>query len=440
MNPLAAGASGAPDTEAADRDAWVEAYQRVRAASGAFCEHFSVEDHALQAMTEASPLKWHLAHTTWFFDTLILQAAGLPSPAPDAAYAVLFNSYYNALGEPFPRPRRGLLSRPSLAEVHDYRQRVDRAITEWICTAGSVEFGARRAALELGLHHEQQHQELMVTDVLCALAENPLALAIFEHRPARVGAAPPLDWHAMPGGECEIGAPAEGFAFDNERPRHRVILNDWSMANRPATNGEFIAFIAAGGYRDPLLWTADGWAWLQRTGIEAPLYWRRVSPGDDAAAWRRYGLDGLQPVVAAAPVVHISWYEAQAFANWAQTVWPGARLPREAEWERAAQSQAPAGHFADRALYQPQPAAGAGLVQLFGDVWEWTLSAYQPYPGFRPFQGAAAEYNGKFMVNQMVLRGGSCATSPGHIRPSYRNFFYPADRWQFSGLRLARDG
>lgn len=435
MNTLIANAA----SDLADRDAWLAAYRRVRAASGAFCAHFSIEDHAVQAMAEASPLKWHLAHTTWFFDTLVLQAAGRASPAPDPAYAVLFNSYYNALGAQFPRSRRGLLSRPSLAGVHDYRARLDEEMTHWIRTAGHSEFCTLRSALELGLHHEQQHQELMVTDVLAALAENPLAPAIFAPCPATIESAPPLTWHAMPGGECEIGAPAGGFAFDNERPRHRVILEDWSIASRPVSNGEFAAFIADGGYRDPLLWTADGWAWVQSTGVEAPLYWRRAAPGGDATAWQRYGLDGLHPVEAAAPVAHINWYEAQAFAAWAAATWPGARLPREAEWEQAAKTQVPAGHFADRGLYRPQPGTGTGLIQLFGDVWEWTASAYGPYPGFKPFQGAAAEYNGKFMVNQLVLRGGSCATPPGHIRPSYRNFFYPADRWQFSGLRLARD-
>lgn len=409
-----------------------EQYHAVRALSLALAVPLSDADATIQPMPDASPAKWHLAHTSWFFETFVLRDHVPGYRLHDERWAYLFNSYYEGEGERHPRACRGMLSRPSLDEVRRYRAHVDAALTDALPDLPPVAL----ARIELGLNHEQQHQELMLTDMLAAMAENPLRPAVWERRAsAPVPVPEPMSGAARRGGLAEIGAgdpDDQGFAFDCERPRHQVLLRGHELADRPVTNAEWLRFIEAGGYSTPSLWLADGWDWARTNAIEAPLYWTRGDGG-----WTRFGLDGVQPVELADPVCHISWYEADAFARWA-----GARLPTEAEWEAAAAGLDPeSGNQLDEAgPVRPRPAtAGAGLRQMFGDVWEWTQSPYTPYPGFAPEEGTVGEYNGKFMANQMVLRGGSCATPRGHLRASYRNFFYPHQRWQFCGLRLARD-
>ncbi len=403
-------------------------YQRVRALSEAIVAPLSDADATVQPMDDASPAKWHLAHTTWFFETFVLRDHVAGYQAFDERFAYLFNSYYEAEGARHARPRRGMLTRPSLENTLEWRSRVDEALLVALPRLPETVLDL----IELGLAHEQQHQELMLTDLLALFAENPLQPAVWPHVEIGLGAAPALEWIEGRHGIVEIGHDlADGFAFDCEGPRHPVLLHRHALANRPVTNGEWLAFIGDGGYRRPELWLSDGWSWVQALGIEAPLYWRR-----DGEAWHDFGLDGPQPVALASPATHISYYEADAYARWAD-----ARLPTEAEWESAAAFDPASGHQLDDAgPVRPQAArAGKGLLQMFGDVWEWTGSAYLPYPGFRPAPGAVGEYNGKFMSGQQVLRGGSCATPRGHLRASYRNFFYPHQRWQFTGLRLAKD-
>jgi ergothioneine biosynthesis protein EgtB len=349
-------------------------------------------------------------------------------PPHDPAWGYLFNSYYEAAGPRQPRPERGLLSRPPLDAVLRWRAEVDERV-EALLAAGAPE--ELREIVALGIAHEEQHQELLVTDVKHAFAAQPLHPAYLAVPPRPAGApAPALAWLAREGGVREIGAGGAGFAFDNERPRHRVLVPPHALASRPVTCGEWLEFMEEGGYRRPELWLSDGWAAVQRNGWSAPLYWTA-----EGGRWRQFTMGGVRAVDEAEPVAHVSYYEADAYARWA-----GARLPTEAEWEAAAEGAREDGTFADDGRLHPAAARrGEGLLQLLGDVWEWTQSAYAPYPGFRPLAGALGEYNGKFMVSQLVLRGGSCATPRGHVRPSYRNFFQPEARWQFSGVRLARD-
>jgi ergothioneine biosynthesis protein EgtB len=385
----------------------------VRARTVSLCAPLSAEDAQLQSMPDASPAKWHLAHTTWFFETFVLGPVGIP--AVDPTYAYLFNSYYEAAGPRAERPKRGLVSRPSLAQVQAYRAEVDRRVAHAI-----AEGRADAGVIELGLHHEQQHQELMLTDLKHALGTQPLRPAYRVDLARAETAASPLAWKEYAGGLVEIGAPADGFAYDNERPRHRVQVEGFALASRCIANAEVQAFIADGGYRTAALWLSDGWATVQREGWEAPLYW-------DGA--ETYDLGGMRAIAPSEPACHLSLYEADAIARWL-----GARLPTEAEWEAASAGLDPQrGNFADDDVLHPIGGS------LFGDVWQWTSSAYAPYPRFRPLAGALGEYNGKFMSGQVVLRGGSCFTPRGHVRASYRNFFPPAARWQMSGMRLARD-
>ncbi|WP_425500838.1 ergothioneine biosynthesis protein EgtB [Pseudaquabacterium terrae] len=402
-------------------------FARVRALSATLTEGLDAEDQALQSMPDASPTKWHLAHTSWFFETLLLRPHAAGYHAHDARYALLFNSYYEALGPRHPRPQRGMLSRPTLAEVWAYRRHVDAAVQHFIECASPAAWSAAAPILALGLQHEQQHQELMLTDLLHAFSLNPLAPAWRGGVVPASGTAEPLRWHGLDPGLVEIGHDGAGFAFDNELPRHRVFVAPFELANRLVSNADYRDFIDDGGYRRPALWLSDGWALAQAQGWHAPPYWQP----DDDGGWRQFTLHGLQAIDPAAPVCHLSAYEAAAYAAWA-----GARLPTEFEWETAARHSSTDASMTryqlDRMLPQPSPG-------LLGEAWQWTSSAYAPYPGFRPLAGPAAEYNGKFMVNQLVLRGGSCATPPGHARVSYRNFFPAAARWQFSGLRLARD-
>ncbi len=405
-------------------------YRDVRALTDALAAPLSDADATVQSMPDASPAKWHLAHVSWFFETFLLRDH-VPGYRPfNERYAYLFNSYYEAEGPRHARPMRGMLTRPSLDDIRAYRAHVDEALKRAIPRLPDEAL----ALLTLGLHHEQQHQELLLTDLLHLFSLNPLEPALFYPPAAMPVALPgPLHWIEGREGLVEMGDDGRsGFRFDCEGPRHKTVLHPHALAHRPITNGEWIAFMEDGGYADPVHWLSDGWAWRARESVEAPLYWRKGDRG-----WTQFGLDGRQPVDPAAPVTHISLYEADAYASWA-----GARLPTEAEWESAAQNVPPgSGGQLDAALCpRPHPADPvATLTQMFGDIWEWTGSAYRPYPGFRPAEGAVGEYNGKFMSGQFVLKGGSCATPRGHMRASYRNFFYPHQRWQFTGLRLAKD-
>jgi ergothioneine biosynthesis protein EgtB len=406
-------------------------YQSVRETSLALGARLSDADAAVQSMPDASPAKWHLAHTTWFFETIVLRPYCRGYRVFDAKFNYLFNSYYNSIGARHPRPRRGLLTRPSLDEIYDYRAHVDEAIAKLVEKGAS---GEAAQFIELGCHHEQQHQELLLTDILHLFSQNPLEPAYKSAEPLVVepNGASELAFVTMPGGLVEVGHDGEGFAFDCEGPRHQTFIEPFGLADRLVTNREWIEFIEGGGYRNPLLWLSEGWAKVQAEGWAMPLYW---DERDKNNYWTMT-LRGAQPVDPAAPVCHINYFEADAYATWA-----GRRLPNEFEWEHAARDVAQAGNFLDSERLRPRPAPvnGDGPRQIYGDVWEWTRSAFSPYPRFKPAAGAVGEYNGKFMCGQFVLRGGSCVTPASHMRATYRNFFPPDARWQFSGLRLAAD-
>lgn len=414
------------------RENLTDYFARVRNQSAALCEPLEIEDFGIQSMPDASPAKWHLAHTSWFFETMLLKPF-LADYAPfNDAFAHLFNSYYESFGTFHARPERGLLSRPTVKEVFAYRKHVDGAMAALLAQDdhdSRDDIGMRTV---LGLNHEQQHQELMLTDIKHAFYKNPLRPAYRDaEAPAPEASAPTPGWLPFDGGLIEIGHDGTAFAYDNECPRHKVYLAPYALADGPVTNAEFMEFIEAGGYRDADLWLSDAWATIKSEGWCAPLYWEQHTDG----GWRRHTLAGMQPVDPVAPVSHVSFYEAAAFARWR-----GKRLPTEAEWEHAASQFAPEGHFADSGLFDPcPPQKSTESHQFFGDVWEWTASPYCEYPGYQRLSGPLGEYNGKFMSSQMVLRGGSCVTPADHIRPSYRNFFYPQTRWQFSGFRLAED-
>ena len=405
-----------------DRDVLAARYRRVRARTLELCAPLTIEDQLVQPMPETSPTKWHLAHTTWFFEDLVLGELAF-----DPAFRALFNSYYDSVGPQLDRARRGMLSRPSLARVHEYRADVDRRITRALTLIDDTLDDAALARLELGLHHEEQHQELILTDLAVVLGTQPLAPALRARELAPPGAPVPLRFRAFDGGVVAIGAGDTGFAFDNERPRHDAIVRPFALAMRPIANAEVLAFIAAGGYRDPRWWLADGWNAVLHDHWQAPMYWRF----DDTL----YELAGTRAIDPAETACHLSYFEADAIARWL-----GARLPTEIEWEVAARGIDPTrGNFADDGRLHPQRASDDGIAQLFGDVWEWTASSYAPYPGFRGLPGALGEYNAKFMSGQQVLRGGSCFTPRGHVRASYRNFFPPAARWQMTGARIAKE-
>jgi ergothioneine biosynthesis protein EgtB len=409
----------------------LDRFRQVRAATEAVCAPLSPEDAVVQSMPEASPAKWHLAHTSWFFETFLLTDPKIGCPPFDPAFGYLFNSYYEAVGPRHPRPRRGLLTRPTLGEVYGYRSHVDVAVEERLQRLGEEDRHRLFPVLELGLNHEQQHLELILTDIKHAFAQNPLRPVYREEPvPAAAGEIPPASWTTFPAGVYSIGHAGAGFAFDNETPRHRVFLEKFEVASRPVTCGEFLTFVDDGGYARPELWLSDGWHTHQAHVWESPSYWERHT-----TCWRQFTLGGTREVNPAEPVCHVSFYEADAFARWA-----GARLPTEAEWEVAApEILAAADPFAPARLHPaPLTADCHSHPTAAGAVWEWTQSAYAAYPGYRPAAGALGEYNGKFMCNQLVLRGGSCLTPRSHLRFTYRNFFPPETRWQFTGLRLAR--
>jgi ergothioneine biosynthesis protein EgtB len=419
--------------ETAHQEALVRRYHQVRQFTDRLCQPLMTEDYVIQGMPDVSPPKWHLAHTSWFFETFILALASQGYRSPHASYAYLFNSYYVAAGERHCRPKRGLLSRPTVEEVYRYRAYVDQHMTAFLEGLHGEMLERWSPVVELGVHHEQQHQELLLTDVKYNFACNPLRPAyVTPDIPTPVPTVSPLRWVNFLEGVYWIGHDGQRFAFDNEFPRHRSFVERFELASRLVTNGEYLAFMADGGYERPELWLSMGWDTVQREGWQAPLYWEWRD-----GTWWMMTLAGMRPVWEAEPVCHVSYYEADAYARWAD-----ARLPTEAEWEVAAMPLPIRGNFVEHQTFHPVPISqidtAIPLVQIFGDVWEWTQSHYSPYPGYTASPGALGEYNGKFMANQFVLRGGSCATSVSHIRPTYRNFF-PADaRWQFMGIRLAR--
>lgn len=413
-----------------DRERYQARFAAVRETSCRLAAPLSPEDQTVQSMPDASPTKWHLAHASWFFETFLLQPHLAGYQPFDPQFGYLFNSYYEAVGARHPRPERGLLSRPGVGEIMRYRAHVDAAMARLLAEAPPAKWREVEPLLDLGLNHEQQHQELILMDIKHAFSVNPLLPAYHQPRPLAEHDALPLDFIDLPGGLHEIGHAGGGFAFDNEGPRHKVWLEPFRLANRLVTCGEYLAFMDDGGYRRPELWLSEGWATVSREGWRAPLYWHEAEGG-----WRIFTLAGLRRLADAEPVCHVSYFEADAFARWA-----GKRLPSEAEWEVASVDVPLAGNLAGAGLFHPAPAPrGRGFLQMIGDVWEWTRSPYAPYPRYRPAAGAIGEYNGKFMANQMVLRGGAAVTPEEHLRTTYRNFFPLAARWAFAGLRLAED-
>ena len=423
-------------------------FSHIRGQTEALAAPLSAEDCQLQSMPDASPTKWHLAHLTWFFETFILEKYERSFKPFDASFRVLFNSYYTGIGERYPRPKRGLISRPSLDQIYKYREQVDDRVLRLLDSPQGRSDHELAQLIELGLQHEQQHQELILTDIKHALSFNPLAPAYARRWPLTRTRPEPQRWHAYAGGLVEHGfdtAQDGPFSFDNETPKHQVFIAPFELANRLVTNGDLMAFIADGGYQRPELWLSMGWDWVQAGQHALPFYWeRRDQDAAAGTALRNFTLQGMVEVDPNTPACHLNFFEADALARWA-----GARLPTEFEWELAARAlrqsndtEELSGNFVEHAAYHPLPLSGKGEVapaQMLGDVWEWTQSNYNPYPGYQPWEGLVGEYNGKFMCNQFVLRGGSCATPRSHLRASYRNFFPPDAQWQFSGVRLARD-
>jgi ergothioneine biosynthesis protein EgtB len=412
----------------------IERFSKTRRMTENLCSSLEIEDFVVQSSPEVSPPKWHLGHTSWFFDRFILQEH-LPAYRPlGRGYDLFFNSYYESVGRPLEKPRRGTLSRPTVREIRQYRSLVDEAIEGMLRSENAQRISG---LVELGIHHEEQHQELLLMDIqhnfwVDPLRPAPLLSGLDQRTHARVSTANrvvPFGWIPFEGGRSEMGHAGSGFCFDNERPVHSVLLRPFQLASRLVTQGEFLEFVADLGYSRPEFWLADGWIWVNSLNLKFPLYWQAREEG-----WQTMTLFGMTDLDPVRPVSHLSYYEADAFARW-----KGLRLPTEMEWEYAAQAQPIRGNLLECGAFRPEPASGSGLLQLYGDLWEWTSSSYSPYPGYRPWEGGLGEYNGKFMCNQFVLRGGSFATPRGHIRRTYRNFYSPASRWQFSGLRLACD-
>jgi ergothioneine biosynthesis protein EgtB len=423
-------------TRPSPRQRLLEQFHNVRTFSEHLSEPLEIEDYVIQSMPDVSPTKWHLAHTSWFFETFILEPNLKDYQSPHPQYTYLFNSYYNSVGERHCRANRGLISRPTVQEIYVYRHYIDECMHNLLEQCDDATFERLTPLVTLGINHEQQHQELIVTDIKHVLSCNPLYPAYHTHKLTPVAATPALNWISYPEGIARIGFEGDGFFYDNEGPRHRQFLEPYQLASRLVTNGEYLAFMNDGGYKNPLLWLSMGWSTVQSTKWEAPLYWEHLD-----GRWHVMTLSGLQEVDLNEPVCHVSYFEADAYARWAN-----ARLATEAEWEVAAQGLPLQGNFVESGALQPLPlqahthtSQATQPEQMYGDVWEWTQSAYLAYPGYKPAPGAIGEYNGKFMCNQFVLRGGSCATSVTHIRPTYRNFFPPDARWQFMGIRLARE-
>ena len=405
-------------------------FEQIRAQTETICASLEPEDTVVQPMVDVSPPKWHMGHTTWFFEQFVLQPylKGYTPFHPN--YSFLFNSYYNSVGNRVQRAERSTLTRPPLREVYAYRKYVNEHISQLLATADEANMSELQPVLELGLQHEQQHQELLITDIKYILSTNPLLPAYQEKKVPTVSApSGEMTYLEVPGGVYQIGYNGDGFCFDNEMAVHQVLLRDFKISNRLVTNGEYLAFMEDGGYTDFRFWLDEGLALVRAAGLRAPLYWL-----EQDGEWMQYTLHGLEKLDLSKPVSHISFYEAQAYANWS-----GKRLLTEFEWEAASQVYPPKqGNFVESGMLEPTAAGtGTGMQQLYGDAWEWTYSAYHPYPGFSTAPGALGEYNGKFMINQMVLRGGSCATPASHIRTTYRNFFHPDKRWQYTGIRLA---
>ncbi len=421
---------------AGDAARLIERFRRVRDFSTQLCRELQPEDYVVQSTPDVSPTKWHLAHTTWFFETFVVKVWQPRYRSEVPQYAFLFNSYYNAAGDMHRRDLRGLISRPTVAETYRFRETVDECVIALLERADAALLSEIEPVMILGIHHEQQHQELLVTDIKHVFAQNPL-YPVFRERdeannpPAR--SAAPQKFVEFDEAVVAIGHEGSAFSYDNEGPRHRALVGPFCLSNRPVTNGEYLAFMEAGGYTRSEFWLSLGWTTVQEQRWDAPLYWSRRD-----GEWWSFTLSGFRKIEESEPVTHISYFEADAYANW-----DGARLPTEFEWERASTGLEIEGNFVDTQRFHPTPASATGsdadLQQMFGDTWEWTRSAYLPYPGYRAAPGALGEYNGKFMCNQMVLRGGSCATSRDHMRATYRNFFQPEKRWQFTGVRLARD-
>jgi ergothioneine biosynthesis protein EgtB len=421
------------DNGGVGREQLIQRYRRVRDFTARLCRNLQPEDYVVQSMPDVSPTKWHLAHTSWFFETFVVKVWMPRYRSEVPQYAYLFNSYYNAAGDMHRRDLRGLISRPTVAETYRFRESIDACLTQLLEEADEALLAEIEPILILGLHHEQQHQELLVTDIKHVFAQNPLYPVFCEAaRNTSADGAAPQQFVEFDEATLSIGHDGTGFSYDNEGPRHRALVPAFSLSNRLITNGEYLAFMEAGGYTRPEYWLSLGWTTINEQRWRAPMYWVERD-----GSWWNFTLSGFRPIDEAEPVTHVSYFEADAYANW-----DGARLPTEFEWERAASGLAVTGNFVNDERFHPAPASAPDngeLKQIYGDVWEWTRSAYLPYPGYRAGSGALGEYNGKFMCNQMVLRGGSCATSRDHIRPTYRNFFQPEKRWQFTGIRLARD-
>ena len=430
-----------PESGGGQRQHLIERYRRVRDFTARLCRNLQPEDYVVQSMPDVSPTKWHLAHTSWFFETFVVKVWIPRYRSEVPQYAYLFNSYYNAAGDMHRRDLRGLISRPTVAETYRFRDSIDQCVTKLLEEADEALLAEIEPVLILGLHHEQQHQELLVTDIKHVFAQNPLYPMFAEAAERERAAVAPQHFVEFDEATVLIGHDGTNFSYDNEGPRHRALVPAFSLSNRLITNGEYLAFMEAGGYTRPEYWLSLGWTTINEQRWRSPLYWVERD-----GKWWNFTLSGFRPVDETEPVTHLSYFEADAYANW-----DGARLPTEFEWERAASGLPIRGNFVDDERFHPAPAAANGdgppsgrassdaLQQMYGDVWEWTRSAYLPYPGYRAGPGALGEYNGKFMCNQMVLRGGSCATSRDHVRPTYRNFFQPEKRWQFTGIRLARD-
>lgn len=422
--------------KAHSRQEIIDSYKAVREFSHTLAEPLEIEDYVVQSMPDVSPTKWHLAHTSWFFETFVLSKVLPDYKSPNQQYAYLFNSYYVQAGERHFRPKRGLISRPTVEQTYNYRNHVDESMLNFMENANDKEWEDIESVVEIGIHHEQQHQELIVTDIKHVLSENPLHPI---YRKANTNGKNPLatnelKWTSFNEGVYEIGNTGQGFGYDNEYPEHKAYLNEYKLGSRLITNSEYMEFIDDGGYKTPEIWLSEGWATVETNNWKAPLYWKEQN-----GSWMQFTLSGLREIEPSEPVTHVSYFEADAFARWA-----GGRLPTESEWEVAASDIEIDGNFVDNLNFHPvgldQNSNGGNLKQMFGDVWEWTQSSYSAYPGYKTLPGALGEYNGKFMCNQMVLRGGSCATSKSHIRKTYRNFFPTNSRWQFMGIRLAKDG